>query len=101
MMAIETITQPEAGIINIEELFPYEEPADPETKAHIINPPANVHLWRKGMEAQDVVDLARSLEVEVEALCGHVFVPKHNPDVLDVCDPCIKIAGDIMKELGE
>lgn len=103
-MALETTdteTLPEAGIINIEELIPYEETDDPETKAHIINPPANVHIWKEGMTAQDVVNAARALQIEIQALCGHVFIPKHNPDKFDVCEPCVEIAGDIMRELGE
>lgn len=85
-----------------EDLIPYEEP-DPqrEYKAHIVNPPANTHIWQPGMEAQDVVDVARVKGLEVVALCGYKFIPKHNPDKFDACEACMKIAGDIMREAGE
>jgi len=39
--------------------------------------------------------------MEIVALCGFKFIPQHNPDKYDACEACIKIAGDIMKELGE
>lgn len=94
-------TLPEAGIINIEELFPYEELDDPEHHTHIINPPSNLHIWKPGMEAQDIVDIARASNQEVVALCGFRFIPKHNPEKFDACSTCIDIAGGIMREEGE
>ena len=93
-----------AQIIDVsteDQVIPYEETKDPNAKAHIVNPPANLHIFEPGMEAQDIVDIARSTGQYVTALCGHRFVPKHNPDKLDACDICMKIAGDIMRDLGE
>lgn len=72
-------------------LTPDYEPDDPNKKAHVIGPAANRDLWAPGMEAQDVVNLARDLQIELTALCGHVFIPKHNPENHDLCQPCIKI----------
>lgn len=83
------------------DVLPYEDDNDPNRRAHIVNPPLNTHIWRPGMEAQDVVDIARVRQIEIVALCGHRFIPKHNPDKYDACEPCIKIAGDIMREEGE
>lgn len=89
-------------IDNETDLIPFEEP-DPnrEYRAHIVNPPANLHIWEPGMEAQDIVDIARATGQHVVALCGYKFIPKHNPDKFDACDVCMRIAGDIMSELGE
>lgn len=84
-----------------EVILPYDDADDPNLKTHIVNPPANLHIWKPGMEAQDVVDIARATQQYVIALCGKQFVPKHNPDKYDACDPCMKIAGDIMRGLGE
>lgn len=85
----------------IEELFPYEESDDPTRKTHIVNPPKNIHIWREGMSMQDVVDIARATGQEVVALCGYRWVPKHNPDKFDVCQTCMDIAGQLMREKGE
>lgn len=107
MMAIETATPQQTvvdeDVILIDALFPYEETNDPNKRAHIVNPPDNPHIsyGYPNMEAQDVVDIARARQIPVKALCGHVFIPKHNPDKLDACEACIKIAGDIMREMGE
>lgn len=79
----------------------YDETDDPNVRTHIVNPPANKHIWRPGMEAQDIVDIARRHGLEVVTLCGHKFIPRHNPDKFEACEPCIKIAGDIMREMGE
>lgn len=80
---------------------PYEESDDPNRKTHIVNPPKNLHIWRPGMSAQDVVNLARMQEKRVVALCGHTWVPKHNPEKFDICDRCMKIAVALMSEAGE
>ena len=82
-----------------EELIPYDEtPADANHTAHIVNPPMNLHIWRPGMEGQDIVDLARLTGTEIMALCGFKFVPKRNPDKFDACDVCMKIAGHILSQ---
>jgi hypothetical protein len=85
----------------ITDLFPYEETSDPNARTHIINPPKNLHIWTPGMETQELVDIARVTGQEIEALCGYRFVPKHNPEKFDVCEKCMKIAGDLMAGAGE
>lgn len=85
-----------------EALFPFEEPADPfMNKAHIINPPRNRHIWQVGMTAKDVVELARITGTEIEALCGYRFIPKYDPDKLNICRRCIDLANRMMEETGE
>jgi DUF3039 family protein len=80
-----------------EELVPYEDTDDgADHRAHIVNPPMNLHIWKPGMEGQDIVDLARLTGEEITALCGFKFVPKRNPDKYKACDPCLKIAGHIL-----
>lgn len=83
------------------DVIPYEETDDPNIRVHIVNPPNNLHIWRPGMSSQDIVDLARFKGIEVFALCGYRFVPKHNPDKPDACETCMRIAGDIMRGAGE
>lgn len=82
----------------LDEILPYEESDDPNRRAHIVNPPMNLHIWRPGMEGQDIVDLARLTGTEIMALCGFKFVPKRNPDKFDACDVCMKIAGHILSQ---
>ena len=84
------------------DLFPYEEPTDANHHTHIINPPDNLHIWTPDMEhVQEVVDIARVTEQEVQALCGYRFVPKHNPEKFDACPACMKVAEQLMSENGE
>lgn len=65
-----------------------------EDLRHIINPPNNLHIWKIGMSAQEIVDIARVRRLEIKALCGVWFVPKKNPeDVKKTCDICLEIAG--------
>lgn len=94
-----TVTDDE--MLNI--IAPYEETDDPHKRTHIVNPPDNPHIshGRPDMEAQEVVNAARMLGLEIKALCGYRFVPKYNPERFESCSACIKIAGDIMRELGE
>lgn len=70
-------------------------------KTHIVNPPKNLHIWQPGMTAQEIVDIARVTGQEVTALCGYKWVPKRNPDKYDVCQPCMDIAGELMRGNGE
>lgn len=84
------------------EVVPYEEPTgEGKNFAHIINPPKNVHIWRPGMSAQVVVDIARAQGIEVVALCDYRWVPKMNPDKFDACPVCIERAGDLMRGNNE
>lgn len=95
----ETVGHDYQTILPIEEYD--ESPADPDHRTHIINPPANLHIFRQGMEAQDIVDVARVTGQEVTTLCGYTFIPKRDPEKFDVCEACMRIAGDIMREMGE
>lgn len=86
----------------IVDLIPYEDTNDGKDHlTHIVNPPANRHIGFPGMKAQDIVDIARIRGVEVTALCGYTWVPKRNPEKYPVCQPCVDVAGDIMRELGQ
>jgi hypothetical protein len=85
----------------VEDPLPFEESKDPNTKTHFVNPPKNLHIWRVGMDIYELVDIARANGLEVEALCGYRWVPKHNPDKYDLCDTCNKIAHEMMAERGE
>ena len=88
-------------IVEDTELLPYEESDDPNRRTHIVNPPNNLHIWTPGMSAQDFVDLARLNGLEVVALCGYRWVPKHNPEKYDVCETCFKIASGLMRGANE
>src|SRR3954451_23867073 len=79
----------------LDQVAPYDSGEDPILRTHIIRPYENTHIWQKGMTAQGVVDLARLNRTPIVALCGHKWVPVHNPDKYDMCDPCIKIAGEL------
>lgn len=88
--------------LTVTDLVPYEDTDDGKNhKTHIVNPPSNLHIFQPGMEAQDIVDIARAGGLEVTALCGYTWVPKRNPEKYDVCDECMTIAGNIMRGLGE
>lgn len=80
--------------------IPYEDDGN-NRLTHIVSPPENPHIFTPGMEAQDIVNLARYTGQEVVALCGYKWVPKHNPDKYDACQRCMDIAGAIMRNLGE
>lgn len=103
-MSTQTIdyTQQSELEILLEEVMPYEEPTDKNAKTHIVNPPMNGHIQNGVfMTAQEIVNTARFLGKEVVALCGYRWVPKHNPDKLDACEVCMRIAGDLMREANE
>ena len=81
---------------------PFEDTDDGESHAtHMINPPDNLHIWQPGMEIREVVQIARDSNLEVKALCGYVWVPKRNPEKYDTCEPCLKVAGELMRSMGE
>lgn len=75
----------------IEDLLPYEENNDPNAKAHVIWPPMNDHIRVGDGTAEDIIGLARLKELEVVALCGHKWVPKHNPEKHEACKTCMDI----------
>lgn len=89
-----TVTQDET--LTIQEISPYEETDDPSVRAHIVNPPKNIHIWQPGMTSQEMVDVARMTGQFLVALCGYRWVPKHNPEKFDACDICLSIAGEMM-----
>lgn len=95
-----TDTLSEVDTTTMEALFPYEESKDPARRTHIVNPPANTHIWKEGMTAQDIVDIARATDQTVTALCGYTWVPKHNPEKFDICEPCLVKAHEYIKENG-
>lgn len=80
---------------------PYEDSNDPNRRTHIVNPPNNIHIWRPGMEMKELVSIARMTGQKVRALCGYEWVPKHNPEKYDVCEPCMREAQRLMAERGE
>lgn len=97
-----TTTIPDQDVDVIVDVVPYDETDDGNQHlTHIVNPPKNIHIWREGMSAQDVVDIARVQGLEVTALCGYTWVPKRNPEQHDVCQACMDIAGHLMREKGE
>lgn len=73
-------------------IAPYEENDDPNHRTHIVRGEENSRLWQEGMRAQNLVDLARMLGTEIVALCGHTWIPAHNPEKFDICEPCLKLA---------
>ncbi len=97
-----TVEQTEMEIVE-QDLAYDESDAGPYHRTHIVNPPMNRHVpgWVPDWEAQDVVDAARGLGVEVVALCGLKFIPTRNPDKYDACTQCFKVAEMIMSGLNE
>lgn len=89
--------------LDIDELLaPYEDTDDGNNhKTHIVNPPANLHIWQPGMSSADVVFIARSQGISVTALCGYTWVPKRNPDKYEACEKCVREAQRLMSERGE
>ena len=93
---------PEATTILDEEVLPYDDSnADENNLTHIVNPTENRHIWRWGMTAQDIVDVARTNGWPVKTLCGTSFTHVRNPEKYPVCQPCVDKAGEIMREMGE
>lgn len=82
------------------EIVPYEDDGK-ERLTHMINPPANVHIWRDPMTSKDVVDIARMTGDFVVTLCGRKIYPKHNPKVYPRCQECIDIAVGIIDGGGK
>lgn len=97
-----TITDP-TGVQDdiVVETAQYDDNAPGDGFTHIVNPPMNLHVWEPGMSTQELVDMARSLEIPIKALCGYIWVPKRNPDKYPACPTCMKIAGELMRGAGE
>lgn len=97
----DTLIRPDVTEVVDLEIVPFDDTdSTSNTRTHIVNPPANVHIWQPGMSAQDVVDQARLNGWEVVALCEYRWVPKRNPDKYPMCDDCMRIAGEIMRQNG-
>ena len=96
----ETLEHTETEVVNLIDFMPYDESKDPERRTHIINPPANVHIWQEGMTAKEIVDIARATDQKITALCRYTWVPKHNPEKFDICEPCLAKAHAYIKENG-
>lgn len=91
----------ETAPIESTDIIPYNDTDDGKDHlTHIINPPANGHIYQPGMTAQDIVDTARITREFVIALCGHKFVPERDPQKYPACQTCFDIAGLIMSEDG-
>lgn len=76
-----TLVQGEAKTI------PIEDPGtstDKEKSAHIVK-------TERGHSAQAIVLEARIYGFQVEALCGHKWIPSQNPEKLPVCQECKEI----------
>jgi hypothetical protein len=83
------------------DILPYDESDSNDKLTHIINPAMNGHIQRGvPMTAAEILFAARMENSEVIALCGHRFVPKHNPEKYDICQPCMDEANAIIKQDG-
>lgn len=91
----------ETSVEGLLEMIPYEDDGDNNRLTHIVSPPENLHIFEPGMEAQDIVDIARATHNYVVALCGYKWIPVHNPEKYDACQRCMDIAAAIMRDLGE
>lgn len=61
------------------------EDDDPESVSHIIKSP----LWAGGISAQEIIAVATARGLELEALCGHRFIPTKSVEGLPVCKACL------------
>jgi hypothetical protein len=69
---------------------------------HIVNVEDNRARWIQTAQAlfvsmsevtsQNLVDFCRVNGYGVKALCGYVWIPKHNPDKYDACEACVEEA---------
>lgn len=69
------------------------DPEDP-TRTHIVNCPPS-----KESSAAWLTE-ARIYGLEVEALCGHRWVPSRDPHKHPICDPCVEAANIIVAEVN-
>lgn len=96
-MSTEILAIPDTdGIVITENVADIDESQKDDKKRHIVNPPNNLHIWKPGMAAQDIVDIARVRGIEVVALCGKTWVPNNNVAGRGTCDDCLRIAGEIL-----
>ena len=93
-----TVTE---NFLSVETEEAEEVEADLPALRHIINPPANLHIFKPYMSSQDIVDIARLRKLEVQALCGRRFIPERNVENLATCDECLRIVGEILSSSGK
>jgi hypothetical protein len=82
---------------------------DVSLPAHIVSPLGNAELWNRwklnsyeiNAGTKLLVDLARTEGLEIQALCGHRWVPTQVANTHAVCEPCMRIAQIMMGEEGE
>lgn len=98
---IKTLPSDDTSFSIMDVVAPYEENGDPDHRTHIVRPVENKHIHLSGMSSQDIVDMARLHRVEITALCGYTFIPKHNPEKFDACEACMTIAGNLMRGNNE
>lgn len=101
---METLEKPSVDTdVDLKEMVqPYDDSdANAQTRTHIVNPPANTHIWQEGLTMQEVVDIARATGSEMVALCGYRWVPKRNPEKYPACEECVRVATEFMKAAGE
>ena len=80
-----------------EELAPFTDTDDGEKHlSHIINSASNMHVWQKGMNATDIIEIARLTGQEIVALCGYRLIPMRDPRKYPACKTCVDIAANIM-----
>lgn len=70
------------------------------THKHIINPPLNKHIFEPWMSSQDVLSVALKKGLPVYTLCGKEFVPQGDGASLPMCEPCMDIANELVKQYG-
>jgi len=92
------LAEPQTTIGTVEEvdLLPFEDDDDPDVHTHIVRPGDNTHILRGSqVTGADIVFSARLSGKHVNALCGHRFVPKRNPEKYPACEACFRLAGQI------
>ena len=80
-----------------EELAPFTDTDDGEKHlSHIIHIVNNTHVWQQGMNAIDIIEIARLTGQELVALCGYRWIPMRDPRKYPACKICVDIAANIM-----
>lgn len=83
------------------DFMPYEDSEKEDKLTHIVNPPANMHIYVPGMKTQEIVDIARATGQHVVCLCGATFVPVRDPERYPVCEECVRIAHEIDRSMND
>lgn len=68
-----------------------DQTTEDDGKRHVIAWQDNLHIYKKGMTSQDIVDFARVNGVEVVALCGKIWIPSQQVAGRETCDPCVDL----------